>query len=658
MIRKNKNSQRRKYIRLDSVFPVDFRLITQDNQTFLSDWIQGFTSNISRGGICVSVNNFKAEFVALIEKGDVNLLLNIQVPLSGHPTPARTKPAWIEPVTTQPGQYIIGLCYQEISPLANKQIVGYAWSKYLIPRISAGLLIILTLSISLSGYFNWRLRHRNLVNRLVEVLEDSKIARQGLDKINQEKEELNSRLAQVQEEIKNAETGKKQLSQELLRMKTAIEEKSVDQAAVTEEARRLTVLIKRLRTEKGILEEELFSVQQREGQAVDNLLVLDKKQAVIQQETFDNMHQWLVRHQNLRTGLISSFEGDSDIANWGFTYDQALVACVYSYSADFQRAERILDFFKYRAKQIGGAFVNAYYVNDGQPSEYVVHCGPNIWLGLASIQYTHATGDNRYLDLAKQIGNWVIQIQSQDKEGGIRGGPEVKWYATEHNLDAYSFLTMLYEKTGNQRYRESAEKVVHWLLRHAYDRPDVPIKRGKGDSTIATDTYAWSIAALGPGKLEQIGMLPDDIMKFAEENCKAEADFPRPGRDSVRIEGFDFAAQRNLARGGVISCEWTAQMILSFKIMADYYRQRQLFDLAAAYQSKADRSLLYLSQMVISSPSPSGQGRGCLPYASDAFVDTGHGWITPKGSSTGSVAGTAYALLAYYGNNPLQLKQK
>jgi hypothetical protein len=59
--------------------------------------------------------------------------------------------------------------------------------------------------------------------------------------------------------------------------------------------------------------------------------------------------------------------------------------------------------------------------------------------------------------------------------------------------------------------------------------------------------------------------------------------------------------------------------------------------------------------MIISSPSPSGQGRGCLPYASSDFVDTGHGWMTPKGSSTGSVSGTAYTLFAYYGWNPLQL---
>jgi hypothetical protein len=56
----------------------------------------------------------------------------------------------------------------------------------------------------------------------------------------------------------------------------------------------------------------------------------------------------------------------------------------------------------------------------------------------------------------------------------------------------------------------------------------------------------------------------------------------------------------------------------------------------------------------MSSPSPSGQGENCLPYASQDFVDTGHGWYTPKGKDTGSVSGTTYTIFAYYNYNPLE----
>ena len=62
-----------------------------------------------------------------------------------------------------------------------------------------------------------------------------------------------------------------------------------------------------------------------------------------------------------------------------------------------------------------------------------------------------------------------------------------------------------------------------------------------------------------------------------------------------------------------------------------------------------------LEKLMLSSPSPTGQGQGCLPYATQDNVDTGHGWRTPKGSTTGSVAATAYALFAQKGHNPLTL---
>jgi hypothetical protein len=657
MVRQRTDIERRRYIRLDSVFPVDFRLVALDNQTFLSDWLQGFTNNVSRGGICLSVNNLKAEFSELIKTGEVNLLLNIQIPLSSHRVPAWAKPAWIKTVHNQPGQYSIGLSYSEISPLGNNRIVRYARMKYLIPRISSGLLVILILSISISGYFNWRLtkENRNLVRQLVQVLEDSKTAQETIDKINRDKEELNLRLAQIQTQIKDAEQEKQQLSQKLSLMEQAVEVRKSDERTLKNDVQQLALLIDQLIKERSRLEEELLNLKNQETEAAKDLLDLDQKKTALQQASFDNMYKWLLSHQNPRTGLIISFEGDLDIANWAFTYDQALVTCAFTYFKDFRNAQKILDFFNYQAKKVDGGFLNAYYANDGQPAEYIVHSGPNIWLGIAVLQYSYLSQDNRYLNLARDIADWVIQIQNEDKEGGIKGGPGISWYASEHNLDAYAFFNMFYEITGNQRYKKSAQKVLGWLLEHTYDRPDVPIRRGKGDSTIATDTYAWSIAALGPMTLEELGMRVDDIIKFAEDNCYVEVNFSRPDGNSIRVGGFDFAAQRNLARGGVISCEWTAQMILSFKILAEFYQERQMSEVARTYQDKAQDYLWQLSRMIISSPSPSGQGRGCLPYASNDNVDTGHGWITPKGSSTGSVAATTYTLFAYYGWNPLKL---
>ena len=387
------------------------------------------------------------------------------------------------------------------------------------------------------------------------------------------------------------------------------------------------------------------------------LIQLDQKKVVLEKANFDKMYQWLTIHQNNRTGLVMSFEGDKDIANWAFTYDQALLVQVYTQFSDFIRANKILNFFAKDAVRENGWFLNAYYVNDGAPAEFVMHSGPNIWLGLAIMQYTQKTRDQSYLGLAESIAQTIINLQNEDSDGGIRGGPAVEWYSTEHNLDAYAFFNMLAKVTGEEMYLQAAQKSINWLAGHTYDRQDLPVKRGKGDSTIATDTYAWPIAAIGPQKLQELGLNPDKIMEFVEENCSVEVNFIRPDAQSVKIKGFDFAPQRHTARGGVVSSEWTAQMVVSYKIMQDFYAKSGDLIKADSYGKKAEMYLGQLGNMIISSSSPSGQGEGCLPYATQDHVDTGHGWMTPKGSHTGSVSGTVYTLFAYYGFNPLELKE-
>ena len=60
MFRRSIGEERRGYIRLDSIFPVEFKFIDKESKT-LSAWIQSFTNNISKGGICLTVNNLSKE---------------------------------------------------------------------------------------------------------------------------------------------------------------------------------------------------------------------------------------------------------------------------------------------------------------------------------------------------------------------------------------------------------------------------------------------------------------------------------------------------------------------------------------------------------------------------------------------------------------------
>jgi hypothetical protein len=634
--------EKRRYLRLDSVFPVQFRLETPDGENFLSDWLQGFTNNISREGICISINNLDRQLLKLLEEKKAKLSLEIDILISSKPIFAKASVVWVKGIVGDTRQYLVGVNYEHISKKQNSMLMRYVWLKKLIAPVSLALVVILTLILGINSWVNIKLTRGNklLIEQLVLVLKDSNLAKQKVAEVVVQRENLQSKLKALEEQIATVES-----------------QKAGRQASDLNQIKQLNDLISGLREEKIVLEEKLTAALHKEDVVTQELLKLDQKKVILEKANLDKMYQWLKVHQNNHTGLVMSFEGDKDIANWGFTYDQALLVEAYTQFSDFARANKILNFFAKDAARDNGWFLNAYYINDGGPAEFVMNSGPNIWLGIAIMQYTQKTRDQSYLSLAENIAQAIMNLQNEDADGGIRGSPTVEWYSTEHNLDAYAFFDMLAKVTGNKVYLQAAQKTMDWLTRHTYDRQDLPVNRGKGDSTIATDTYAWSIAAIGPQKLQELGLDPDKIMEFVEENCSVEVNFIRPNAQSVKIKGFDFAPQRHTARGGVVSSEWTAQMVLAYKIMQDFYAKKGNLIKAGNYKQKAEMYLGQLGNMIISSSSPSGQGEGCLPYATQDNVDTGHGWMTPKGSHTGSISATAYTLFAYYGFNPLELKE-
>jgi hypothetical protein len=257
--------------------------------------------------------------------------------------------------------------------------------------------------------------------------------------------------------------------------------------------------------------------------------------------------------------------------------------------------------------------------------------------------------------MAEEIARVIMRLQGRSQDGGIPGGPDAEWYSKEHNLDGYAFFNMLYKMTRKQIYLDAANRALVWLAEHTYDQAGASVVRGKGDATIATDTYAWSVVAIGPEKLTSLGLNPDKIIEFAEENLAVKVSYKRPDGQKIEVKGFDFAPQGRSPGGEVVSTEWTAQMVMAFRIMADFYQKKVMSSKAKSFNDKADDYLTELCNMIIASPSPSGQSEGCLPYANSDFVDTGHGWVAPKGKTTGSVSATAYTIFAYYRYNPLEL---
>jgi hypothetical protein len=645
-------TEKRRYIRISSVLPVEFFIIDGDGKR-ITPWLQGFTHDIGKGGICIYINDLWQGFWERFNYRGAQLVLKIDLPL-GKTISATAKIAWINQKAQKDfNQYIAGIEFIDITKKDSQFLFRYALVKKTIPVFAAGVIAILLLT---SLLFFGRVRslvreNRALVKGYVSVLERETTLEEILKRekekgifFKQRQEELQNKMASLKEEISRWRKNYQALQQ-------------TKEGEYLKEAESLKEKIALLEGELAQLQRENEFLKAKENERMKTSLQLEKEFGDLEEEKrqfsykiIEGLYNWIKNRQDLVSGLVLSYEGDRSLEEICFTYDQALATIVFVLFDKRERAQKVLDFYLKNVRE-GKSIYNAYYTK-GDVSEYVIHSGPNAWIGLAALNYIKLTGDKKYFLIVKRVANFLLGMI--DKEGGIKGGPKERWYSTEHNLDAFAFFNLLSQMKPDKKYLEAKEKIKEWISRYAYTSYGPPVKRGKGDATIATDTYAWSVTTFGPALLSSLKMDPKAILEFAIENCEVKAKFKYKDRD-IKVTGFDFAKFRNTARGGVVSSEWTAQMILSFEVMADYYKDKDK-DKYKQYLNKANFYFNELQKMLITSPSKVGREDPCLPYASSASVDTGHGWRTPKGNRTGSLASTAYFLITYYGYNPLQGK--
>lgn len=630
--------EHRKYVRVSSVFPVEFYLITgieEVKQTY--DIIQGFTRDVGLGGLCIEVNNLKDEIVRNVKSDAVKLGLTLHIPLREH-TNAIARVVWIKCVKEDyPNRYLIGVSYEEIQDEARRRIIRYARSTRIIPGVAVGLIVVLLLAASGLFIYNQTERRKSeeMAKALLSALQTKGQLEEKIGRLDKDK-------AYLEERLKVGSGSIESLKAQIARTEEVAEEQKrlKEELILTmKEQERLKLQLNELVTQKASLTGELVSAK-----AV---------KAGLEQRGLQEMYSWLKVHQNPKTGLIISYEGDPALKDVAFTYDQALMVQCLLYYGDIDAAKRCIDFYASRAKRISGGFANAYDAISGDIAEPIVHTGPNMWIGLSAIKYFLKSQDKQYIPLAMSIADWAIELQRDDPDGGLRGGPNVQWFSTEHNLDAYAFFYILAKATNDARYSDVSYRVFEWLKKYGHNRQENRFNRGKGDSTIATDTLAWAIAAIGPERLQEEGLDPDRILEFAEDECRVKTTFIRPTKDVIEVTGFDFTKASNIARGGIISSEWTGQMIVAYKIMSDFYNLRGEVERAEIYLRKAKFYEEELDKLIITSPCKAGHKGWALPYATQNDVETGHGWRTAKGSQTGSTSATIYGIFAKVGYNPL-----
>jgi len=646
-------TDKRRYIRISTILPIEFFILDAKGKKF-TPWLQGFTHDIGKGGICLLINDLWWGFADRLKQDGLHLFLRINLPFKHQPMCLKARVSWIREQRLRDfNRYTLGLKFVKANDKEANDLFRYAIIKKYTPiAIGAVMTVLVLFSFSLF----WRMeslvrKNRKLVSNYVSILEK----RSSLEEVLEEGLGAEEFLKERQSSL--------ELAIDLLNNEVVLWQGKYDalaagkdsEAISSKEALDLKKKLSLLGLELAGLkrENEFLKTKEKEGKSAalkiqETVESLQAEEIKSSQKVISGMYNWVKNRQDLRRGLVLSYEGDSSLDKVCFTYDQALATIVFLISGDKPRAEKILDFYLKRINE-GKDIYNAYFTQ-GDVFEYVLHSGPNAWLGLAALCYTKETGEKKYLPIVRKVSNFLLAMI--DGEGGVQGGPDASWYSTEHNLDTAAFFKLFYEITGERKYLNASNSVKKWISRYSYTDYGPPIKRGKGDSTIATDTYAWSITAFGPEELLSLKMNPESILKFAVEHCEVGVKFHRK-KGEVKLRGFDFAKVRNAPRGGVVSGEWTSQMILAFEIMADYFKDENPGK-SKEYLKKAFFYFNELQKMIITSPSRIGREDPCLPYASSPFADTGHGWRTPKGSRTGSLASTAYFLLVYYGYNPLK----
>lgn len=222
--------------------------------------------------------------------------------------------------------------------------------------------------------------------------------------------------------------------------------------------------------------------------------------------------------------LVRSYEipvGDPSynrLLDWSWTYDSAVAAAAFAASGDKANAAQLLDQLA-ALQYTDGSLEIAFDTATGEGAQ-VFRSGTVAWLGLAATTYDQAFGSSRYLDSEQRAADYLLTLQLDN--GLIRGGPDVKWISTQHNLIAYVFLSRLAAElraagstAGAARYQTAATAIAKAIDANLLvsDASGTHFLQGLGDTTPALD-----VQALGAMYLQGTGQpkLAAEVLAYAQ----------------------------------------------------------------------------------------------------------------------------------------------
>ncbi|MFH1460677.1 MAG: PilZ domain-containing protein [Candidatus Omnitrophota bacterium] len=637
---------RRKYVRLNKIFPVELKIVDSENKT-VADLLQGFTRDVSFEGLCVEMNNLEDNSVELLQANKAKAHLFLNIPFKKNPIKATANVAWARKIAMpHPKSYLLGMKYESIDKKDQKMIIRYAQISWLIPRaIALTCLVLILFCFYLFG------KNTNLMKENKMLVQDLSILSETQSKINQQLDRIEAEKKVVANMLTAEVKEQEKLKQELIKLEEQKikEEKNKNIEVLeklTKEKDALNERLLLLTKAKGDIEKKLNNYTKTQSDLKTQLKKVKRKKIVLEDKSLDLMKEWLNSAQSSKTGLVLSYDQDMALMDVGFTYDQALSAFNFINLREYERVKNIFNFYKTRAEKVDGIFANAYDIITGKVSEYITHSGPPIYLGLAMLKYEEQASDNQYRDVVYEIADWLLELQNKNKIGAIPGGPKLDWQGTEQNIAAYVFFDNLFKVTKDQRYDIAKKKILTWIKDYGYNKKLKCFNRGQSDQIIATDTVALSIMAFGVSGLEQMGIDVEELIECIEENCKTKIWIQDPWDKKISVTGYDFGSPFSMGREGTIAVEWTAQMVIAYCELSNHYEAQSDILKAKKYKRNADYYLSELDKLLlVRSSLGKSKSKAGLPYSPKSGTDTGHGWLTPSNQSV-SAAGTNFAIFA------------
>jgi hypothetical protein len=331
----------------------------------------------------------------------------------------------------------------------------------------------------------------------------------------------------------------------------------------------------------------------------------------------DSVYSWLTNMQQ-PNGLLLSSEGGKYVS----LYDNALAALAFTSYGDFDKAEKIFDFFNGRLeseliKSPGG--FGQMRTSDGIPVDNRPRrwLGDNAWLLIAINNYHYLANNMKYQNLASALSNWIVSLQ--DADGGVWGVFEANGNRiskiTEGNIDAFNAI---------QGYTGFHKKLLAYLKNVRWDATDQLLIAWADNPKYkyALDLHSWGYCTF------------EDFPVAVLKNANRFLTTKQSTANQKMISGFCFDEDRD-----VVWLEGTGQMVVAY--------------IKAKEESEAQKYLQEMKKNLIKSPSfLNSYG---LPYTTNFGTSYGGDQLWTGVDTNPAVSSTAWYLFGMLRFDPLKL---